>query len=208
MLLDACVAHLAQKDILHEYAGPALRGFLKLRQTLTGCAASGPDLDALWREAVAVGHYAAHLAEELELDARTAAAAGLMHRVGEILLLAALAEIEEEQGVRFDAPLRADICTEHAARQAARLLGAWRFSAPVAVAAASWRRAPMQGKPYTEATAVYVGHLLAAGRLEEPALVAPGVASAITGVFGIPQAALDKVLSADDALRSLLERVG
>jgi hypothetical protein len=206
-LLDAALAWLAQGAPADAAAGPALRGLQNLRRALLDGAGEAAEPSRLWREALATAWSAARLARELELDARDAAAAGLLHRLGELRVLAALVGAEREIGCRLDAPSRAGLCAEHAATAATRLFAAWGISPRAASAAAAWRNAPARGCPPGETVTVYVGHLLAS-RVLSPEFPAPGLAHAVKSDFGIGPELLDAPPAAAERLRALLAQAG
>jgi hypothetical protein len=207
VLLDAALSWLAQGAPAGAAAAPALRGLENLRRALLGGASEETEPVCLWREGLATAWSAARLARALELDARDAAAGGLMHRLGELRVLVALACAERESGRRLDAPSRAGLCAEHGASAATRLFAAWSINPRAATAAASWRNAPAHGRPPGDAAVVYVGHLLA-NRVLNPEFPAPGLAHAVKSDFGIGPELLDAAPAAAERLRALLAQAG
>ena len=207
LLFDAALAWLAQGAPADAAVGSALRGLGNARRALLGEAGDEPEPARLWREGLVTAWSAARLARELGLDARVLAAAGLMHRLGELRVLAALAMAERETGIRIDAPSRAGLCAEHGGHAATRLFAAWSVHPRAASAAAAWRNAPAHGRPPGEAALVYVGHLLA-NRVLNPEFPAPGLAYAVKSDFGIGPELLDPAPAAAERLRVLLSQAG
>jgi hypothetical protein len=206
-LFDAALAWLAQGAPADAAAAPALRGLGNSRRALLGGAGDEPEPTRLWREGLATAWSAARLARELALDAKVTAAAGLMHRLGELRVLTALAVAEREAGIRIDAPSRAGLCAEHGGHAATRMFAAWSVHPRAASAAAAWRNAPAHGRPPGEAALVYVGHLLA-NRVLNPEFPAPGLAHAVKSDFGIGPELLDPAPAAAERLRLLLGQAG
>jgi hypothetical protein len=207
LLLDAALAWLAQGAPADAAAGPALRGLGNSRRALLGDAGEEPEPARLWREGLVTAWSAARLARELGLDAKVLAAAGLMHRLGELRVLTALAMAERETGIRIDAPSRAGLCAEHGGHAATRLFAAWSVHPRAASAAVAWRNAPAHGRPPGEPALVYVGHLLAS-RVLNPEFPAPGLAQAVKSDFGIGPELLDPAPAAAEHLRALLSQAG
>jgi hypothetical protein len=207
-LLDACVTQLSAVGRSEDFNVLALRGLSTLRQALLG-AAGGTDshLAILWRCALATAHYSARLARGMTLDVRVAATAGLLHRAGDLRVLAVLCDVEQAQGMRLDGPSRAGVCAEYGAQQAQQLVAAWRLPPAVGFAVVGWRNAPGRRSAPTEATSVYVGHLLAT-QFEEPQFAAPGLLEAATNELKIAPAVLTDALAADAALKQLLQQAG
>jgi hypothetical protein len=206
-LLDAAIAWLAQGAPADGAVGPALRGLGNCRRALLDGAGDESEPARLWREGLVTAWSAARLARELALDARVAAAAGLLHRLGELRVLAALALAERSSGTRLDAPSRAGLCAEHGGHAATRLFAAWAVPPRAASTAVAWRNAPARGRPPDEAALVYVGHLLAS-RVLNPEFPAPGLAHAVKSDFGIGPELLDPPPAAAARLRALLEQAG
>jgi hypothetical protein len=203
VLLDAALTWLAQGAPADASAAMALRGLQNARRALLGGAGEEPEPARLWREGLATAWSGARLARALALDAKVAAAAGLVHRLGELRVLAALAVAERASGIRLDAPSRAGLCAEHGGQAATRLIAAWSLHPRAASAAVAWRNAPAHGRPPGDAALVYVGHLLAS-RMLYPEFPAPGLAHAVQSDFGIGAELLDAPPAAAERLRALL----
>jgi hypothetical protein len=206
-LLDAGLGWLAQGAPADASAGLALRGLGNTHRALLEGARDASEPLRLWREGLATAWSAARLARELELDPRIAAAAGLLHRLGELRVLTALAVAEREAGARLDAPSRAGLCAEHGGQAATRVFAAWSIAARAASAAVAWRNAPAHGRPPGDAAVVYIGHLLAA-RVLSPEFPAPGLASAVEFDFGIGAELLVPDAADEERLQAMLDQAG
>lgn len=206
-LLDAGLGWLAQGAPADASVGLALRGLGNVHRALLAGARDASEPVRLWREGLATAWSAARLARELELDPRIAASAGLLHRLGELRVLTALAIAEHEAGARLDAPSRAGLCAEHGGQAATRLFAAWNIAPRAASAAVAWRNAPAHGRPPGDAAVVYVGHLLA-NRVLCPEFPSPGLASAVEFDFGIGPELLVPDAVAEERLQSMLDQAG
>lgn len=206
-LLDAGLGWLAQGAPADASAGLALRGLGNAHRALLEGAHDASEPLRLWREGLATAWSAARLARELELDPRIAAAAGLLHRLGELRVLTALAIAEREAGARLDAPSRAGLCAEYGGQAATRLFAAWNIAGRAASAAVAWRNAPAHGRPPGDAAVVYIGHLLAA-RILSPEFPAPGLESAVEFDFGIGAELLVPDAADEERLQAMLDQAG
>ena len=206
-LLDAGIGWLAQGAPADASAALALRGLGNTHRALFEGARDASEPLRLWREGLATAWAAARLARELELDPRIAATAGLLHRLGELRVLTALAIAEREAGARLDAPSRAGLCAEHGGQAATRMFAAWNIAPRAASAAVSWRNAPAHGRPPGDAAVVYVGHLLAS-RVLSPEFPAPGLESAVEFDFGIGPELLVPDPAAEERLQAMLDQAG
>ncbi|MCC7461907.1 MAG: HDOD domain-containing protein [Gammaproteobacteria bacterium] len=206
-LLDAGLGWLAQGAPADASAGLGLRGLGNTHRALLDGARDVYEPLRLWREGLATAWSAARLARELELDPRIAAAAGLLHRLGELRVLTALAIAEREAGARLDAPSRAGLCAEHGGQAATRLFAAWHIAPRAASAAVAWRNAPAHGRPPGDAAVVYVAHLLAS-RILSPEFPAPGLAHAVKSDFYIAAELLEAPPAAVQRLSALLALAG
>ncbi len=206
-LFDAGLGWLAQGAPAGASAALALRGLGNTYRALLEGARDAAEPLRLWREGLATAWSAARLAQELDLDPRIAATAGLLHRLGELRVLTALAIAEREAGTRLDAPSRAGLCAEHGGQAATRVFAAWSIPPRAASAAVAWRNAPAHGRPPGDAAIVYVGHLLAA-RILSPEFPSPGLESAVEFDFGIGPELLARDAAAEERLQAMLDQAG
>lgn len=205
LLFDAVIANLSAGAPLQN-ADMALRGYRHLRTALIGTANTDSLLQSYWREALACGFFAAQLAWHFGFDLRTAAAAGVLHRCGEASALAALALVEEQHGLRLDAPSRAGLCAEQGEELATRLLHAWSIAPAIAQAALGWRHSVTEHGPMNLSKLVYLAHLLALACLE-PDFAPPGLEDAAASELGIDPQIVVRVLQSERPLHLLLARL-
>jgi hypothetical protein len=158
-----------------------------MQRQLCASPARSAELLGLWTESVMTAAFAWRIAPDLGADAHTAAGAGLLHRLGDILTIRAIAAIEHAAQVRLDPVGRSDLCAELGAGMLDRTLRAWGVPVRVAATAGEWRRLRDFPDAAADATAVYLGRLFAL-ELVSPQFCAPGAVTA---------AALDAGLSAE-----------
>ena len=184
-----------------EGASPDLR-LQALQRLLCTSPARSAELRGLWNESVITAAFAWRLAPDFGGDANTAAIAGLLHRLGDILTLRAIAAIEHQAQVRLDAVNKADLCAELGVGLLDRTLRAWGVPVRAAATAAEWRRLRDFPDAASDATAVYLGRLFAL-ELIAPQFCAPGSVDAAAREAGITTGRLSG-LRADATITRLL----
>lgn len=173
--------------------GPALNGeggspdlrLAALQKLLCTAPARSAELRGLWNECVITAAYAWRLAPDLGGEPGTAALAGLLHRLGDMLTIGVIADIEHAAQVRLDAIARADLCAEIGVGLLDQTLRAWGVPVRAAATAAEWRRLRDFPDAAADATAVYLGRMLAL-ELISPQFCAPGAADSAALEAGLP----------------------
>jgi hypothetical protein len=193
---DAGAALAADGD-----APPDLRLAALQRQLCTSPARSA-ELRGLWNESVITAAFAWRLAPDLGGDPDTSAIAGLLHRLGDILTIRAIAALEHAAQVRLDAVGKADLCAELGVGLLDRTLRAWRVPVRAAATAAEWRRLRDFPDAAADATAVYLARLFAL-ELIAPQFCAPGAVDAAALEAGLSAGRLS-ALRADATIARLL----
>jgi HD-like signal output (HDOD) protein len=145
-----------------------------LGRLLCNAPARTAELRALWKESVVTAAFALSLGPRLGGDATTSGMAGLLHRLGDMLTLRAIAEIEYATHRRLDATGKAELCATYGAEQLERVVRAWGVPARAAATAAEWRRLREFPAAAADAAAVYLSRLLAIERIS-PSFCAPGM---------------------------------
>ena len=170
---------------------PDLR-LASLARLLCAAPARSAELRALWNESLTTGAAALRLAPHLNADPGTSAIAGLLHRLGDILTIRAIGTIEHAARVRLDAASKSDLCTEHGGELLESVVRAWGVPPRAAATAAEWRRLREFPGAAAEATAVYLGRLVAI-EIVSPQFCAPGVVDRAAAEAGLPAEALSAV---------------
>ncbi|HTU68182.1 MAG TPA: HDOD domain-containing protein [Steroidobacteraceae bacterium] len=173
-----------------------------LQKLLCTAPARAAELRGLWNESVISAAYAWRLAPDVGGDPRTAAIAALLHRLGDLLTVRAIATIEHARQVRLDAVGRADLCAELGIGLLDRTVRAWGVPVRAAATAAEWRRLRDFPDAAADATAVYLGRLFAL-ELIAPQFCAPGAVDAAALELGLPAARLS-ALRGDATMARLL----
>jgi hypothetical protein len=169
-------------------ANPGLE-LQRFAQSLCAAPARSAELQSIWSESLMTGSWALKLAPHLGADPRASAIAGLLHRLGDLLTIRALAHAEQVLNVSVDAAVRQDLCSEHGSEQLERAVRAWGVPPRAAAMAALWRRLREFPSAAAEATAVYLARLFAIESLQ-PQFAAPGLADSAALEAGISPAGL------------------
>src|SRR6202008_4947979 len=111
--------------------------------------------------------------------------AGLLHRLGDMLTIRALAAIEHAAHLRLDLIGKGDLGARRGVGLLDRTRRAWEVPARAAATAAEWRRLREFPDAAADATAVYLGRLLAI-ELISPQFCAPGLVAGAAGEAGLP----------------------
>ena len=160
-----------------------------LGRLLCSAPARTAELRALWRESVVTAAFALALGPRLGGDAASSGVAGLLHRLGDMLTLRAIAEIEHATHLRLDAAGKAELCATHGTEQLERAVRAWGVPARAAATAAEWRRLREFPAAAADAAAVYLARLLAI-ELISPDFCAPGMVERAAEELGLDPASL------------------
>jgi len=180
---------------------PDLRLATMTRLLCTAPARSA-ELRALWSESVVTGAYALRIAPHLGGDGPMSGIAGLLHRLGDILTIRAIAHIEHASRVRLDAASKADLCAEHGGEQLERVVRAWNVPSRAAATAAEWRRLGEFPAAAADATAVYLARLFAIEHAS-PQFCAPGAIEHAVEELGLDTNILS-TLRSDATIAALL----
>ena len=86
-----------------------------MTRLLCTAPARSHELRALWKECVATAAYAWRLAPAIGADPDTSAIAGLLHRLGDLLTIRGIAEIEHASRLRLDATSKRSCASSSAA---------------------------------------------------------------------------------------------
>lgn len=205
--LDALFAQLA-RGLPHAARDSAAAATLReLRGLIWSAPGRESESEALWREALATAGFAARLAEVRRADAATAAAGGLLHRVGDALALQSLAAAEAEQGARLDGPSQAQLCAGLGRELAESLVREWPLSGGIATCVLGWRLFGEFAAVSPEASAVYFGRFLAL-ELLHPGMSVPGALDAAAGELGLTPEAIEWVRGEAPAIRAAIATLG
>lgn len=184
-----------------EAAGSDLR-LAALQRLLCTAPARSAELRGLWNESVITAAFAWRLAPDVGGDPETSAIAGLLHRLGDMLTIRAIAALEHSAQVRLDAVGKADLCAELGVGLLDRTLRVWGVPVRAAATAAEWRRLRDFPDAAADATAVHLARLFAL-ELIAPQFCAPGAVDSAAFEAGLTAERLS-ALRADATIPRLL----
>lgn len=173
-----------------------------LARTLCLAPARSAELRALWKECVTTAAFALKLAPLLGADAQASAIAGLLHRLGDMLTIRAIAAFEHHEHQRLDGVSKADLCAVYGGEVLERAVRAWSVPPRAAATAAEWRRLREFPAAAAEATVVYLARLLAIEAIA-PDFCAPGLLERAAEEVGLEPGKLD-VVRGDASIKALL----
>ena len=173
-----------------------------LSRTLCAAPARSAELRLLWNECVVTAAFAQEVAPHLGADPRSSAIAGLLHRLGDMLTIRAIAEIEHASRVKLDSASKAALCVEHGGVVLDRVVRAWGVPARAAATAAEWRRLREFPGAAADAAAVYLARLFAL-ELIAPQFCAPGIVEHAAEELGLDARVLSEI-RADDKMKEYL----
>jgi hypothetical protein len=176
-----------------------------LGQLLCTAPARTAELRAMWKECLVTAAFALRVAPRLGGDGKTSATAGLLHRLGDMLTIRAIAEIEHASYVRLDSASKSDLCAAHGGELLDRAVRAWGVPAQAAATAAEWRRLREFPSAAANAATVYLSRLLAI-ELLSPQFCAPGIVEHAADEMGIDPRVLSEI-RADDMIQGYLRNV-
>ena len=180
--------------VLQDNSGAVDLRLVTLGQMLCTAPARAAELRAMWKECVVTAAFALQVAPRLGGDPNTSAIAGLLHRLGDMLTIRAIGEIEHAAHVRLDAASKADLCAAHGGELLERTVRAWNIPARAAATAAEWRRLREFPGAAADAAAVYLARLFAI-ELIAPQFCAPGVVECAIEEMGLDCASLAGIRS-------------
>jgi len=173
-----------------------------LSRILCTAPARSAELRTLWNECLVTAAYTQRVAPHLGADSRSSAIAGLLHRLGDMLTIRAIAEIEHASRVRLDPASKAALCVEHGGEVLDRVVRAWGVPPRAAATAAEWRRLREFPGAAADAATVYLARLFAL-ELIAPQFCAPGIVEHAAEELGLDARVLS-VIRADDMMREYL----
>ena len=200
----SCVAHL-QGDIYRLAANAfVVRGLQRFRDALFHSPGREVEMRSLWRESLAAACYARQLATLLGTDAPLLTGAALLHRLGDVLALRALAYAEFCAGQRVQGPVLLEITAAQNGPLATQAIAHWALHDELGALLLGWRSTPLEAASMPLRQMV-LAQLLALEHLHA-GRATPGVLEAAIEEAHLAPALLDELRSAAPAIDALLLR--
>lgn len=207
---EACVAHLVSgpRQLLDLPFGQ--RRLLALRDAFFVAPGRDAEMRRLWRESVATACNSVVMARVLGLDEPCVAAAGLLYRVADVWLLAALTDAESLTGEKLRSAALREVMAARARQLAPRIVRAWALTPAVSQPLLGWRdcgQPPRGGLPPTlPSRLIHVGSLLASEQLYD-GYCTPGLVDTAAAELGLEPAVLMTARGGTADIHALLAHI-
>ncbi len=204
--LTACVAWLQQPPAQLCNHRIALRALQSLRDSLFVAGDREAEAALLWREALATACFARLLAGETGLDAPLLTGVGLLHRVGELAALRALAHAERETGQRLIGPVMREIFAADDGELASRVTRSWGLPGEMRLAIIRWREEQESLRRPECVTLLMLAQALAT-ELVHAATCAPGLVEAACETLKLSPRLIGQARAQASGITALLEEL-
>lgn len=202
--LTACVAWLQQTPAglcNHKIALRALQG---LRDNLFVAAGREREVALLWREALATACHARVVAAEASFDAPLLTGVGLLHRVGELTALRALAQAERDSGQRLIGPVMREIFAADDGELTSRVTRSWGLPGGLRLAIIRWREEQESLRRAESVSLLMLSQALATEQVHA-ATCTPGLVEAACETLKLPTGILERARAASAGIAALLD---
>jgi HD-like signal output (HDOD) protein len=201
--ITSCVAWLQEPAAELSTRQMALRSLESLRNSLFVAPGRDAEMHLLWREALVTACYARILAREAGLDSPLHTGVGLLHRVGEIAALRALAQAERETGERIAGPVMQEIFEAGDDELASRVTRGWSLPGEWRLAIIRWREEQDSLRRPEGVTLLMMAQALTM-ELVHAATSAPGLAEVAAEALHLPARMLEQARTGTAGIASLL----
>ena len=137
--IQSCVAWLQEPAGSLSARPLAVRALEQLRDSLFSAPGRDAEMRLLWREGLATACYARLIAAQLHFDSPLLTGAALLHRVGEIAAVRALARAEAASGLKLVGPVMQQIMESRTDELVSRVTRTWGLSGSLRLMLISWR---------------------------------------------------------------------
>jgi hypothetical protein len=204
---SACVSYL--QDDAHKLASRpiAVRTLLRLRDALFCAPGREVEMRQLWRESLATACTARMVATALGGDAPLLTGAGLLHRLGEVIALRALAEAEFYTGHRLVGTVLRETIAARDEGLIARASGQWALSDNLREIIVDWRTNTLPDTRSDAGRQLTLAQLVAFEQLHAGQNT-PGVVEVACTQMGVPSQVPDELRAMSAGIEALLTRAG
>ncbi len=184
--ITACVAWLQEPAAALSEWRMAVRALEQLRDGLFAARGREAEMALLWREALATACYARVIACRMSFDSPLLTGAGLLHRVGEIAALRALALAEAGSGQRLVGPVMQQIMEARTDELVSRVTRSWGLpSSELRLTLLRWRDEQESLQRPQAVTLLMMAQALAT-ELVHAATCTPGLVEVAQQSLGLP----------------------
>jgi hypothetical protein len=204
--LTACVAWLQEPAAQLPERKMALRAMEQLRASLFTSSGRQAEMDLLWREAVATACFARLIAVRMRADAPLLTGAGLLHRVGEITAVRALAIAEASSGQRLVGPVMQQIMEAQTDELVSRVTRTWGLAGELRLTLIRWRDEQDSLQRPQVVTLLMMAQALAT-ELVHAATCTPGLVEVAQQSLGLPADLVPACRAETAAIQKLLDHL-
>ena len=203
----ACVSHLQEDAHRLATRSLAVRALLRFREALFCAPGRELEMRMLWRESLATACTARMVARVCGGNAPLLTGAGLLHRLGEVIALRALAEAECHTGQRLLGPVVQEMIAARDEDLVARASGHWALADELRTIVVGWRSSTLPGACCEGGRQLMLAQLLAFEQVHAEQST-PGTVETVCGEMGVAQFLTDELRAATAGIESLLTRAG
>lgn len=204
--IAACVAWLQEPAGQLPPRPMAIRALEGLRDTVFAAPGREAEMALLWREALASACYARIVAAQLDFDAPLLTGAALLHRVGEIAALRALARAEAACGLRLVGPVMQQIMDAQHDELVSRVTRSWGLPGELRLTILRWRdEQESLNRPQSVTLLMMVQAL--ATELVHAGTCTPGLVEVAQQSLGLPTGVIGTSRAATSGIEGLLAQL-
>jgi len=206
MAIPACVAWLQEPAAQLVSRQMALRSLEGLRDSLFSAPGRDAEMALLWREALATACYARIVAAQMNFDSPLLTGAALLHRVGEIAALRALARAENSCELRLVGPVMQQIMDAQHDELVSRVTRSWGLPGELRLTILRWRdEQESLNRPQSVILLLMTQAL--ATELVHAATCTPGLVEVAQQSLGLPGGIVTAARAATAGIDSLLGQI-
>ena len=205
--ITACVAWLQEPASALAARPMAARALETLRDALFAAPGREAEMALLWREALASACYARLIAVHMRFDAPLLTGAALLHRLGEVVALRALARAEQASSLRLVGPVMQQIMEAQTSDLVSRVSRSWGLPGELRLTLLRWRDEQESLQRPRAVTLLMMAQALAT-ELVHAATCTPGLVEVAQHSLGLPVSLLEATRSETDQVAKLIAQVG
>jgi len=183
-----------------------VRALQSLRDSVFVADGREAEVALLWREALATACFARVLARETGLHAPLPTGVGLLHRVGELAKLRALAQAERETGQRLTGPAMQEVMAAADGDLASRVTRIWGLPGELCLTIIRWCEEQDSLRRPESVTLLMLAQALAT-ELVHAATCTPGLVEAACESLKLPRRLIEQARAAVGGISALLEKL-
>lgn len=204
--ITACVAWLQESPAQLLARPMATRALEQLRDALFVASGRDAEMALLWREALASACYARIIAAQTGFEGPLLTGAGLLHRVGEITALRALARAEATSGLRLVGPVMQQIMEARTDELVSRVTRSWGLPGELRLTLLRWRDEQESLQRPQAVTLLMMAQALAT-ELVHAATCTPGLVEVAQQSLGLPVSIVTESRAATSCIAELLAKL-